>query len=196
VADNFYSSVLNKSSLKTSSVYLLALERQINNTIQKLQRNADSNDDEKAKLKEYEALSKQVEKYIEEIPYASVPHYLLADLLLKLGHADPALEHLIASIEIGLPTTDLRRSAEFEIANLLTDYEVSAGLRTLLLQKAADWWGGKTASVLRSGSGTADWVQQHEFARPDLKISGAQGQVRYLAIANGEKLKILLWERE
>lgn len=197
VAANFYESVLKQSSLKTSSVYLLALERQINNSIQKVQRvSSRSEDQNKAKIKEYEALSKVVEKYLEEIPYASVPHYLMADLLMKLGRAEESMEHLIASLEIGLPTVDLRRSAEFEIASLLTDYEVSEELRSLLLKKGRDWWSAGSGSVLLSGSNTAQWIRQQEFARKENTISGVEGNVRYLAIANGDKVKILIWERE
>src|SRR5262249_26083592 len=131
VAENFYQSILKKSSLKTSSIYLLALERHVNNSIALIQQYAaTAQDSEKFKNKEYETLAKEIEKFVEESPQSSVPHYLLADIESKLGEGNLALEHFLAAVEMELPTKDLNRSAQFEIAAILTNYEISPSLRS------------------------------------------------------------------
>jgi tetratricopeptide (TPR) repeat protein len=198
VAENFYQSILKKSALKSSSVYLLALERHVNNSIAVIQRRASSKEDpEKFKSKEYEGLTKEVEKYVEEFPGGSVPHFLMADLLWKQKQMDEATEHLIAALELGLPTKDLQRSAEFEIASILTNYEISPALRPAILNRAQNWWSDEQSeSLFRAGENTADWLSKQEFVRTpaDLKAD-ASTRVRYLALWTEQKLKILLWEK-
>lgn len=197
VAENFYQSILKKSSLKLSSIYLLALERHVNNSIELIQRHAASTQDpEKFKNKEYEALAKEIEKFVEESPQSSVPHYLLADIESKLGQGNLALEHFLAAVEMSIPTKDLDKSAQFEIATILTNYEISPLLRSTILRRAQRWWPGEAAGLLRAGEESTEWLLQQSFvhAPEDLK-SSAENRVRYLAISDGSKLKILLWER-
>ncbi|MCI0416453.1 hypothetical protein L0222_27080 [bacterium] len=197
VAENFYQSVLRKSSLKSTSIYLLALERHINNAIESIrQRTVTMQDGEKFKSKEYENLVKETEKYVEETPHSSVPHYLLADLLWKLKEGNLALEHFLAALEMGLPTQDLDKSAQFEIASILTDYEISPSLRSTVLKRAQRWWSGEAAGLLHAGEGSAEWLLQQAFVRTPQGLEASAGsRVRYLAISDGSKLKILLWEK-
>jgi tetratricopeptide (TPR) repeat protein len=198
VAENFYQSILKKSALKSSSIYLLALERHVNNSISVIQQRASARDDaEKFKGKEYESLTKEIEKYVEEFPGSSVPHYLLADLLWKLKRMDEAIEHFIAALELGLPTKDLQKSAEFEIASILTNYEISPTLRPAILNRAQSWWSDdQNESVFRAGENTADWLSKQEFIRTpaDLKADTST-RIRYLALKSEQRLKILLWEK-
>lgn len=196
VAEHFYESILKKSSFKTSSVYLLALERKINNRIKFVAFQAEKEKDpEKFKRKEYETLAKEVEKYLEEFPFSSVPHFLLADLLLKTGYSDEALEHCIAALELNLPTADLRQSAEFEIATLLSDYPVSPRLKSVLLKRASEWWENPDhGSIFQAGENNAEWISQ-QLGRDlqELKLDPG-AKVRYLALSREGKLKILIWE--
>jgi hypothetical protein len=197
VAENFYQSILKKSSFKTSSIYLLALERHVNNSIELIQQHAATTQDpEKFKNKEYETLAKEIEKFVEESPQSSVPHYLLADIKAKLGENNLALEHFLAAVEMGLPTKDLNQSAQFEIATILTNYEISPLLRSTILRRAQRWWPGEDSGLLRAGEESAEWLLQQSFVHSpeDLK-SSAGNRVRYLAISDGSKLKILLWEK-
>lgn len=196
VAEHFYESILKKSSFKTSSVYLLALERKINNRIKFVVFQAEKEKDpEKFKTKEYETLAKEAEKYLEEFPFSSVPHFLLADLLLKTGQPDEALEHCIAALELNLPTADLRQSAEFTIASLLSEYPVSPRLKTVLLKRASEWWGDPNGiSIFRAGENNAEWIgEQMGRNLQDLKLEPG-AKVRYLALSREGKLKILIWE--
>ncbi len=198
VAENFYQSILRKSAFKSSSIFLLALERHVNNSIQVIQQRAlSSKDPEKYKTKEYETLLKEIEKYVEEFPESSVSHYLMADLLWKQKQADAAIEHFLASLELGLPTKDFKKSAEFEIASILTDYEISPSLRPAILKRAVGWWPvNADESIFKAGENTADWLSKQEFIRPPEGLNtDATLRIRYLAISNGEKLKILLWEK-
>lgn len=197
VAENFYQSILKKSSLKSSSLYLLALERHVNNSIALIQQHAaTAQGPEKFKNKEYETLAKEIEKFVEESPQSSVPHYLLADIEWKLGEGNLALEHFLAAVEMGLPTKDLNRSAQFEIAAILTNYEISPLLRSTILKRGQSWWAGEDSGLLRAGEESTEWLMQQSFVHTpeDLK-SSADNRVRYLAISDGSKLKILLWER-
>jgi tetratricopeptide (TPR) repeat protein len=198
IAENFYQSILKKSALKSSSMYLLALERHVNNSIQVIQQRASAKEDpEKQKLKEYEALTKEIEKYVEEFPGSSVPHFLMADLLYKQKNANEAIEHFIASIELGLPTKDLKKTAEFEIASILTNYEISPALQPAILKRAQAWWATEiTDSFFRAGESTADWLLKQEFIRPPQGLNtDSSVRIRYLGLSDGEKLKILLWEK-
>ena len=198
VAGNFYQSVLRKSTYKASPVYLLALERHMNNLIKAVEFQAkDRVDGEKFKQKEYEGLVKDLMKYVEEFPHSSVPHFLLGDLMLKMGRANDAMEHLLAALEMTLPTVDLRRSAEFEIATLLSSHQVSPELKTVLLRKARQWWGKENnGSIFRFGENTLEWVRRQDSRseippemRPDQKVS-------YLAVSRGNEWKILVWEKQ
>jgi hypothetical protein len=196
VAENFYQSILKKSSLKTSSIYLLALERHVNNSIHLIQQNAASAQDaEKFKNKEYENLAKEIEKFVEESPQSSVPHYLYADIESKLGEGNLALEHFLAAVEMDLPTKDLNQSAQFEIAKILTNYEISPLLCSTILRRGQRLWSAEP-NLLRAGEESTEWLMQQSFVHTpeDLK-SSAQNRVRYLAISDGSKLKILLWEK-
>jgi tetratricopeptide (TPR) repeat protein len=197
VAENFYQSILKKSSLKSTSIYLLALERHVNNSIEMIQQSAaKTQNPEKFKNKEYETLAKEIEKFVEETPQSSVPHYLFADIESKLGEGNLALEHFLAAVEMGLPTKDLNRSAQFEIATILTNYEVSPLLRSTILKRAQRWWPGEASGLLRAGESSTEWLLQQSFvhAPEDLK-SSPENRVRYLAISDGTTLKILLWEK-
>ncbi len=197
VAENFYQSILKKSSLKTSSIYLLALERHVNNSIELIQQQAATTQDpEKFKNKEYETLAKEIEKFVEESPQNSVPHYLLADIESKLGENNLALEHFLAAVEMDLPTKDLNQSAQFEIAAILANFEISPLLRSTILRRAQRWWPGEDSGLLRAGEESTEWLLQQSFVHSpeDLK-SSAENRVRYLAISDGSKLKILLWEK-
>ena len=197
VADNFYQSVLRRSTFKSSPIYLLALERHVNNSIKATEIKAQSQENsEKFRLKEFESLAKELIKYIEDFPYLSVPHYLLGDLLLKMGRADEALEQLLASLELQLPTRDLHRSAEFEIAQLLSAHSVSAPLKSVLLEKALQWWQGQdNDSIFRSGENTFDWIRSQETTVPVFANEQPDRKVRYLAVSSGDnKWKILIWE--
>jgi tetratricopeptide (TPR) repeat protein len=198
IAENFYQSILRKSALKSSSMYLLALERHVNNSIQVVQQRASAKEDpEKQKLKEYENLTKEIEKYVEEFPGSSVPHYLMADLLWKQKNANEAIEHFIAAIELGLPTKDLKKTAEFEIASILTNYEISPALQPAILKRAQAWWTAESSdSFFRAGESTADWLMKQEFIRPPQGLNtDSSVRIRYLGISDGNKLKILLWEK-
>lgn len=192
VASNFYQSVLKKSSYKSSSVYLLALERDINNTIKSIELQAAGEPDPgKYRRKGYEDLSKDVQKYLEEYPYSSVPHYLMADLLAKIGTNNAAVEHLIAALELGLPSQDLQKSAEFLLATIAADSSLQGPLKTTLLRKAQTWW-SKTEndSLLRAGENEAAWLHQQDPTFPS-----TTGTVRWLGVArDGGMMKLLLWE--
>jgi hypothetical protein len=197
VAENFYQSILKKSSLKSSSIYLLALERHVNNSIELIQQHAaTAQDPAKFKNKEYETLGKEIEKFVEESPQSSVPHFLFADIESKLGEGALALEHFLAAVEMGLPTKDLDRSAQFEIASILTNYEISPSLRSTILRRGQRWWSGEDSDLLRAGEESTEWLLKQSFVHTpeDLK-STAENRVRYLAISDGSKLKILLWEK-
>jgi tetratricopeptide (TPR) repeat protein len=199
VAENFYQSVLKKSSFKSSPVYVLALERHVNNSIQAINLQTEKTEDgEKLRRKEYEDLMKEVNKYTEDYPFDSVSHFLLGDLLLKLGSPDASLEQFLASIELGLPTRDLLQSAEFEIVSLLSQYEVSAPLNSTLLAKAKQWWGSEgSSSFFKTGENTMDWLQRQQLIHKipaDANIAGAT-KVRYLGVESENRIKILTWER-
>jgi hypothetical protein len=197
VAETFYQSVLKKSSYKTSSVYILALERHVNNSIRAINLLAEENESgEKLKKKEYEDLFKEVTKYAEEFPYNAVPHFLMADLLAKLGSVQPSLEHLLASLELGLPTKDLLHSAEFELASLLSEYKISPALNSTLLSKAEQWWSAQDSStVFQAGQNTMGWlIQQEKVHEMESNSEQENVKVRYLAIKKGDSLKILTWE--
>lgn len=197
VADNFYESVLKKSTWKTSPVYLLAMERRINNSIRRIESAAGKRtDSEKFRQKEFEDLAKEASKLTVEFPFESIPHFLLADLLLKTGNAEESLEHFLAALEMGLPTHDLQRSAEFEIATLLSEHEISAELKSVLLQKASRWWGASDkGSIFSTGENSMEWMLQQELSvRPEPSVED-QIKVRYLAVAREGKLKILAWEK-
>ncbi len=195
VAENFYQSVLKKSTWKTSPVYLLAMERRINNSILRIESTAKKRPDrDKFRQKEFEDLAKETSKLTEELPFDSIPHFLHADLLLKTGNAEESLEHLMAALEMGLPTHDLQKSAEFEIAALLSEHEISTELKSILLQKASQWWGAPdTESILQAGESSMEWMMQQEVSAPS-EVEN-QAQVRYLAVAREGKLKILAWEK-
>lgn len=190
VAAGFYQSVLKKSNLKTSSVYMLALERQINNSIRMINNAAGSQKDpEDWKAKQYADLSKDLQKYIEDYPFSSVPHFLMGDLYLKQRKADEAMQYILASLEMGLPTQDLKRSAEFEIVSLLSDYPISDPLKTTLLDRAQEWW--KNGTLLTAGENTAGWAQQQEGFVSQLPTDA---RIRYLAVLHEGKTRILAWE--
>ena len=196
IAENFYQSVLKKSAYKSSPVYLLALERHVNNAIRAADAAApESPDPEKYKMKTYEDLSKEVQKYLEDVPYASVPHFLMADLLLKTKQPEPALEHFLASLEMGLPTADLRHSAEFEIATLLSDYKIPPRLKTVLLARGAEWWSQQNSETLSAGENNVEWLLQQEGSKEGVDKEQKETRIRYLAVRNGQKLKILAWEK-
>lgn len=191
VAANFYQSVLKKSALKSSSVYELAVERNANNSIKSIELAAEGKPDaEKFRQKEYEDLAKDLEKYTEENPFAGVSHFLLSDLYMKTGRSADALEHLLTSIELGLPTRDLQRSAEFEMANLLSGSPPPpARLVSAILERAAHLWSATDPdALLIAGQNSADWMRQRGAA-----IEG-NGSMRYLAVRKGENLNFLIWE--
>lgn len=191
VAAGFYQSVLKKSNLKTSSIYMLALERQVNNSIRMINTAAVSQKDpEDWKGKQYADLAKDLQKYIEDSPFSSVPHFLMGDLYLKQHKADEALQYILASLEMGLPTQDLKQSAEFEIVSLLSDYTISDPLKTTLLGRAQEWW--KEGSLLTAGENTAGWAQQQEGFVSQLP---PEARIRYLAVRRDDKIKILAWEK-
>ncbi len=197
VAENFYQSVLKKSAWKTSPVYLLAMERRINNSILRIESAAKKQSDpEKFRQKEFEDLAKETSKLTEELPFDSIPHFLHADLLLKTGNAEESLEHFLAALEMGLPTPDLEKSAEFEIVTLLSDHEISTELKSILLQKASRWWGAAdNGSMLQAGENTMQWMLQQEMSASVEHPVEDQVKVRYLAVAREGKLKILAWEK-
>lgn len=199
VAENFYQSVLKKSSFKSSEVYILALERHVNNSIKAINlQTEDEENGEKIKQKEYQDLSKEVNKYTEEFPFQGVPHYLMGDLLFKLDLTDPALEHFLASVELGLPTRDLLQSAEFAMASLLSEYEISPALNSTLLIKASMWWGTEnSSSFFQTGENTFDWLQKQNLAHQIPADTGNKEitKVRYLAVKNGNEIKVVTWEK-
>jgi len=197
VAENFYEAVLKKSTWKTSPVYLLAMERRINNSIRRIESAAKKRPDAaKFRQKEFEDLTKDASKVAEELPFDSIPHFLLADLLLKTGNAEESLEHFLAALEMGLPTHDLQKSAEFEIATLLSDHDISMELKSVLLQKASRWWGKpNNESILQTGENSMEWLSQQEVSAPVEAAAGNQIKIRYLAVARAGKLKILAWEK-
>jgi hypothetical protein len=196
VAQHFYESILGDSKFKNSSLYLLSLERKINNSIRAIQIQAEKKEDaDKYKRKEYETLEKEVEKYLQDYPFSGVTHLLLADLLLKLGRADEALEHFIASLDLTLPTRDLKQSAEFEIASLLSNYTVSPRLKTVLLKRASDWWSKPDeTSIFQAGENEAQWIAQQLGVNVQEVGSDPKAKRRYLALSSQGKFKILLWE--
>jgi hypothetical protein len=196
VAQQFYESILGDSRSKNSSIYLLALERKINNSIRAIQIQAEKKEDaDKYKRKEYETLEKEVEKYLQDYPFSGVAHLLLADLLLKLGRADEALEQFIASLDLMLPTRDLKQSAEFEIASLLSNYTVSPRLKTVLLKRASDWWSKPDeTSIFQAGENEAQWIARQLGVDVQQVGSDPKAKRRYLALSSQGKFKILLWE--
>ena len=198
VAENFYQSVLKKSSFKSSPVYILALERHVNNSIKAINlRTENKEGGEKIKQKEYEDLTKEIYKYAEEFPFYSAPHFLLGDLLLKLGSPEDSLEQYLACVDLGPPTKDMLQGAEFAIATLLSDYEVSAQLNSTLLTKAAQWWSAEnSSSFLVTGENTFGWLKQQDLAHPlSQEAATADTKIRYLAVKNGNQLKVLTWEK-
>ncbi len=197
VAANFYESVLKKSTWKSSPVYLLAMERRINNSIRRIESAARKRTDPaKFRQKEFEDLAKETEKLTEEFPFNSIPHFLFADLLLKTGNPEESLEHFLAALEMGLPTHDLQRSAEFEIATLLSAYEVSTELKSVLLDKASRWWGKPdSGSILQTGENSMEWMLQQELSVMPGTANEQEAKVRYLAVIREGKLKILAWEK-
>jgi hypothetical protein len=191
VAAGFYQSVLKKSNLKASSVYMLALERQVNNSIRMINNAAGSQKDPEGwKTKQYADLSKDLQKYIEDYPFSSVPHFLMGDLYLKQHKADEALQYILASLEMGLPTQDLKRSAEFEIVSLLSDYTISDPLKATLLGRAQEWW--KEGSLLTAGENTVGWAQQQEGFVSQFPPAA---RIRYLGVLHEGKTRILAWEK-
>src|ERR1051325_10589751 len=130
VAENFYQAVLKKSTWKSSPIYLLALERHINNSIKAIEKEAAGRaDHEKFRNGEFQDLQKQIEKYLQDSPSSAVAHFLLADLLLKQSKSDAALQHFLAALDFGLPTANLQRSAEFELADLLAAHAPAAEMK-------------------------------------------------------------------
>ncbi len=152
----------------------------------------------KLRQKEYEDLVKEVTKYAEDFPFQSVPHFLLGDLLFKLELPDASLEHFLACLELGLPTRDLLQSAEYELASLLSQYQVAPHLNATLLSKASEWWKSDGASsFFQAGENSFEWLKQqqvaHDFSR-NLEDAGS-ARIRYLAVKNAERFKILAWEK-
>src|SRR5262249_20844322 len=153
VAENFYQAVLKKSTWKSSPIYLLALERHINNSIKAIETEAAwRKDPDKFRVAAYVDLQSEVAKFLEDSSADSVGHFLLADLLVKQGKEEQALEHFLASLDFGLPTSDLKKSAEFELADLLSRHPVSSEMKGALLDKAAVWWTNQESnSIFRTG---------------------------------------------
>lgn len=204
VADGFYESVLKKSAWKTSPAYLLALERKINNSIRMIERQATREEDAgKYRMKEYGTLISDLQKYVEDHPSAAVPHFLLSDLLQKTGKTELSLEHLLAAFEMGLPTRDLQRSAEYQFASLLAAEPPggvpasSAALKTTLLRKASGWWARPgNESVLRAGEGGLGSIDP-QIRRPEALDSASRPdlRIRYLAVVDsGGQWEIVAWE--
>jgi tetratricopeptide (TPR) repeat protein len=197
VAENFYQAVLKKSTWKSSPVYLLALERHINNSIQAIEMEAvRQKDAEKFRAGEYADLQKDVEKFLEDSPSDSVPHFLLGDLLLKQGKSDRALEHILVALDFGLPTADLKNSAEFELADLLAHHSPSAEMKSTLLNKAAVWWTKEeSSSIFRAGQNTVRSLKEQNAQLPDSMNDEMDSNVRYLGISDHGTLRILVWEK-
>lgn len=197
VAENFYQAVLKKSTWKSSPVYLLALERHVNNSVKAIETEAAHRQNaEKFRITEYEDLQKDVQKYLEDSPFNSVPHYLLGDLLLKEGRAEDALQHFLAALDFGLPTADLKSSAEFELADLLTQHEISSEMKSTLLKKAANWWTNpESDSIFRTGENTLQWLVDQKVELPEPVKDDANSSVRYLAVNDHGTLRILIWEK-
>ena len=192
IAGDFYQSVLKKSNLKTASVYILALERQINNSIRQInEKAAAQKDPENWKLKQYADLSGDLQKFIEDNPFSGVARFLMGDLLLKQHRADEALQSMMAALEMGLPTQDLKRSTEFEIATLLTDYSVSSSLKSALLKRAKEWW-SSPGSMLSAGENTVEWALQQRGFESQLPPAT---KIRYVAVMQEGQTRILAWEQ-
>ena len=198
VGENFYQSVLNKSTWKSSPIYLLALERHINNAIKTTEsRAAGRPDAEKMRTAGFEDLRKETVKYTQDFPFSAIPHFLLADLLLKTARPDESLEQYLAAIELGLPTSDLQESAEFQIATLIADYPISPGMKALLLRKAGQFWTQPpAASIFHAGQNSVQKiVLENRVDLPEEIKSDPESRIRYLAVSKEGKLKIILWEK-
>jgi len=197
VAENFYQAVLKKSTWKSSPIYLLALERHINNSIKAIEKEAPrQKDPDKFRGAAYEDLQGDVAKLLEDSPSGSVPHFLLADLLLKQGKQEQALEHFLVALDFGLPTSDLKKSAEFELADLLSHHPVSPEIKGALLDKAAVWWKNQEPdSIFRTGQNTVRWLIEQKAQLPGELNDSIDSNVRYLAISDHGTLKVLIWEK-
>lgn len=195
VAEDMYQSVLKKSSLKSSVVYMIALERYINNSIRKVEQNClRQPDPDKCRTKEYERMEKEMRKFVEEFPFSGISHMLLADLLMKTGNAEESLEHLLVSVDLGLPGHDLQSSVEFQIAMILKNHGVPSSLKKVLLEKAVQWWSRPSNDhILEAGDESGAWlIQESGLADIDQEENI---QVRYLGIRTDGKLEVLVWER-
>jgi hypothetical protein len=195
VADDFYQSVLKKSSLKMSPVYMLALERMVNNSILRINSEARTRPDPEAwKSKQYQDLQSDVQKVILESPGNGVPHFLMGDLLAKTGRTDDSMQHLIASLDLGLPTHDLKQDAEYELAGQLSVHGASEEWKSAFLESAIRWWGSPTASsVFQAGENSVKWAKESGLVvdatlQPDVMI-------RYVAIKRQDGLRIVVWDR-
>jgi tetratricopeptide (TPR) repeat protein len=198
VGENFYQSVLNKSTLKSSPIYLLALERHINNAIKTTEsRAAGRPDAEKIRTVGFEELRKEAVKYTENFPFSAIPHFLLGDLLLKTGRSDESLEQFLASIELGLPTSDLQESAEFQIATLIADYPISPAMKAVLLRKAPQLWNQPPAqSIFHAEENSVQKILlESGIDVPEEIKSEPESRIRFLAVSKEGRLKIILWEK-
>lgn len=195
VAHSFYQSVLKKSSWKASSVYLLALERDVNNSIKAVNLHTENQPDgEKVRLKEYNSIAGDIEKYLEEVPFQSVPHFLIADLYAKTGKSEEALEHELAALELGLPTHDLRQSAEYQLAQLANQNPIPSHLKSAFLDRAFKWWSGdQSDSLFLAAQDTVDHLRETKSV--DLPDVDAATKIRYVAVKSGSDYKILIWEK-
>jgi hypothetical protein len=141
-------------------------------------------------------LQNEVEKFLEDSPAGSVPHFLLGDLLVKQGKEEQALEHFLVALDFGLPTSDLKKSAEFELADLLSRHPVSPEMKAALLDKAAIWWTNQeSSSIFRTGQNTVRWLVEQKAQLPDAMNNAMDSNVRYLAISDHGTLKVLIWEK-
>lgn len=196
VADDFYQSVLKKSSLKMSPVYMLALERMVNNSILRINSEAKQHSDPDVwKSKQYQDLQSDVQKVILESPANGVPHFLMGDLLAKTGRTDDSMQHLIASLDLGLPTHDLKQDAEYELATQLADHGAAEEWKPAFLESAIRWWSGPAASsVFQAGENSVKWARESGLTGepaldPDVMI-------RYVAIKRQNGLQIVVWDRK
>jgi tetratricopeptide (TPR) repeat protein len=199
VAAGFYQSVLKKSTWKSSPAYLLALERKVNNSVRMIETRAEQQKDpDKFRTREYGSVLSELRKYLEDHPGSSVPHFLVADLLLKTGQPEEAMEHLVAACEMGLPTRDLRKSAEYRMAEILANHQIPLELRRTLLRKAVLWWpAGGALSAFRAGVESVQTLGAREavFYQPIADGLSGETKIRYLAVVDeAGKWRILAWE--
>jgi len=196
VADDFYQSVLKKSSLKMSPVYTLALERMVNNSVLRINSEAKTHSDADGwKAKQYQDLQSDVQKVILEFPANGVPHFLMGDLLAKTGQTNDSMQHLIASLDLGLPTHDLKQDAEYELATQLSEHGAAEEWKPAFLESAIRWWSAPAASsVFQAGENSVKWARASGLTGdaaldPDVMI-------RYVAIKRQNGLQIVVWDRK